>query len=109
MAEIKRFSEYGIKVEHTRMVGQKQDLRYVLEKEITIHKFTIEPSKYKGKSERCLWIQYSVGPYKEGDKMYVAFSIAGHLMKTLEEAKVKQVPLPYYGLLTNKNELYEFI
>lgn len=105
----KRFSEYGIKIENTRMVGQRQDLRFVLEQDITIHKFVIGPSKFPGKSEKCLWVQYSLGPYKEGDKMYVAFSIAQHLMKTFEKAKAENVPLPYFGFLTNKNNFYEFL
>jgi hypothetical protein len=101
MAEPKRFSELNVKVNYTRLIGQKQNLRNVLEKEITVHAFLIKPSKYPGKSDRCLYLQYN----HEG-KMYVSFSIAKYLMETLE--CLPETAFPFITTISNKNEIYEF-
>lgn len=47
--------------------------------------------------------------YMHENKMYVAFTIAKHLMNTLEEAEAKKTEFPFYATITNKNEIYEFI
>lgn len=77
MAEPKKFSELGVKITSTKLIGQKQDLRDYLDKEIVIHNFVIKPSRYPGKSDRCLHLQYCFE-----DKMYVSFSIATLLMQS---------------------------
>lgn len=101
MAEPKKFSELNIKVETKKLIGIKQPIRHVLEKQITVHAYRIEPSRYPGKSEHCLYLQYS----HEG-KMYVAFSIAKHLMDTLKA--IPKEAFPFTTTITNKNEMYEF-
>jgi hypothetical protein len=101
MTEFKKFSELNVKIESKRLLGQKQHLTHVLGKEIVVHAFQIKPSKFPGKSDRCLYLQYS-----EGGKMYVAFSIAKYLMEVLEA--LPESAFPFSTTISNKNEIYEF-
>ena len=102
MEELKKFSDLNVKVNKPKVLsGQKQPLRYVLDKQITVYGFEIKPSKYPNKSENCLKMQY-----KHEDKMYVAFSIAKHLMQILQT--LPEDAFPFTTTIINKNEIYEF-
>jgi hypothetical protein len=101
MAEPKKFSELGVTLKPNKLVGEKRALRHVLDVDITVHDFRIKPAKYTNKSDKCLYLQYSID-----GKMYVAFSIAKFLMETLQALPADS--LPFTTKITNKNEIYEF-
>ncbi len=101
-AEIKKFSELKITMHDLPMVGERIQLRKILDTEIIIHHFKIEESKYpKKENDKCLYLQLSL----EGKKR-VAFSIAKTLMKTLEQ--IPKENFPFSTKITNENERYEF-
>ncbi len=100
--EPKKFSDLGIKITHTKFVGEKIRLAKVLNTEIMVHGYRIKPSKYPEKgSDNCLHLQISVG-----DKKYVAFSIAKVLMETLP--KIPESSFPFSTKIINDNDSYEF-
>lgn len=102
MQEPKKFSDLGIKSVTTKFVGEKIRLAKVLNTEITVHAFRIEPSKYPDKgSSNCLWLQISVD-----GKKYVAFSIAKLLMETIQKVPIND--FPFTTKIINDNEVYEF-
>lgn len=104
MAEVvKKYSDFDIKVEgNKKFVGEKMKLHKVLNKEIMIHFYSIEPSKYPEKgSDTCLWLQISVD-----GKKYISFSIAKLLMVLIE--KVPKDGFPFTTTITNENDSYEF-
>ncbi len=98
----KKFSELGVKINVTKFVGEKIKLKNVLDKEITVHAFKIEQSKYpKNGNDHCLHLQISI----EGKK-YVAFSIAKVLIETCQQ--LPESAFPFSTKITNANEVYEF-
>lgn len=104
MEEPKSFSELGIKLTHSKLVGEKKQLRHVLDTDIIVHDFRIKPSKYPQKSQNCLYLQFSISG--EQGKLYVAFSIAKFLMETLKV--LPKDAMPFKTKISNKNEIYEF-
>ena len=100
--QVKRFSDFGIKVVNKKFVGEKIRLGKVLNTEIMIHAYYIKPSKYPEKgSENCLWLQISVD-----GKKYISFSIAKILMETIQ--KVTEGSFPFITKIVNNNDSYEF-
>lgn len=102
MKEPKRFSDFGIKVESKKFVGEKIRLAKVLNTEIMVHGYYIKPSKYPEKgSDKCLWLQISVD-----GKKYVSFSIAKLLMEAIQ--KVHEDSFPFTTKIINDNDSYVF-
>lgn len=102
MPEYKKFSELGIETTQKKFVGEKIRLGKVLNTEIVVHFFSINPSKYPEKgSDVCLWIQISIE-----DKKHVAFSIAKGLIETIQRIPIDA--FPFVTKISNENEIYEF-
>lgn len=98
----KKFSELGVNIKVNKFVGEKIRLKNILNVEIVVHDFKIEPSKYPEKgSENCLHLQISMG-----GKKYVAFSIAKVLMETCQQ--LPKDAFPFTTKIINTNEVYEF-
>lgn len=99
---IRKFSDFGIKPERKRFVGEKIKLAKILNTEIMIHWYQIMPSRYPERgSDTCLWMQISV----DGTKR-VAFSIAKVLMEEIQKVPVDH--FPFTTKIINDNDIYEF-
>lgn len=64
MKEIKKFSQLGIRLINNGFEGEKIKIERVLNREVIIHDFKIEPSKFPDKNEKCLHMQISVDNQK---------------------------------------------
>jgi hypothetical protein len=86
--QLKKFSDFGIKVDEKRLIGERVKLKNILDQEITVLYYQIVPSKYpKNGNEECLYLQIEIDSKKK-----VAFSIAKILMKTLREMPEENFP-----------------
>lgn len=101
-SQIRNFKDFGITAESKGMEGEKIDMYQVLNREIEVHSFRIEPSKYpeKGNGKR-LDMQIAV----DGKKR-VLFS--GSVV--LQEV-IKKIPLdnfPFTTKIVKTNQRHEF-
>lgn len=78
---MKRFSDFA----KTPKVldGQKVKIESVVDREIKIIGYRIEKSKYTGKSEKCLTVQFE--EMDEEGKHYIFFTGSGVLLEQFEE------------------------
>jgi hypothetical protein len=95
---MKRFSDMGIAPELKGFVGDKIKLERILNREIIVHAFKIEESKFKGS---CLHMQIEL----KGEK-HVVFTGSTVLMNI-----IKQVPaadFPFTATIIKTNDYFEF-
>lgn len=96
------FNDIGIETSSNCFVGDKIKIAKILNKDIIIHNFRIEQSKYpKNKSGKCLHLQIEI----DGDKK-VLFTGSDILISTME--KVKGEHLPIMCKIIQEGEHYEF-
>lgn len=96
---MKKFSELGIKCEPTNLVGDKLNIKIVLQEEIKVHGYRIEDSKFNTK--KCLYMQIS---WK--DKMYVVFTGSTVLIKNI--MAVPEEEFPFETVIVQKNDCFLF-
>lgn len=97
---MKKFQDFNIDHEHTAFVGDKIKLERLLNCEIIVHAYKLEPSKQR-EGEQCLTLQVE----KSGQK-HVVFTGAKVLIKM-----ISQVPdggMPFTTTIIKDNEYYEF-
>lgn len=97
---MKRFSDLGIQTETQTFIGDKVKVKNILNKEITVHNYKIEESKFKDKG-KCLHLQIKIG-----DEMRVAFTGSKGLISVIE--KVSLDDLPFTTTIVSNNERFEF-
>lgn len=99
---MKSFKDLGIKVETQGFLGEKIEIYHVLNKEIIINKYKIEPSKYldKGNGKR-LTLQIT---HEEKDRVIFTGSII--LMDLI--TKVKKEDFPFKTTIIKENKSYQF-
>jgi hypothetical protein len=95
---MKQFKDFGIKVQSKAFQGDKIKIERLLNREITVHEYRIENSKFNGK---CLWLQISLG-----DMKYVVFTGSLVLMDTIEQ--VPKENFPFLTTIIKDNERFEF-
>lgn len=85
---MKKFSDLGIAAPEPAFVGDKIKMHKILGKNITVHKYVIEPSKFtdKGNGNR-LKMQLSVDNIKR-----IIFTGSSGLMCAIEEVKKEDFP-----------------
>jgi hypothetical protein len=99
---VKKFSELNIKANPNMFSGKKISINDILNEEITVDKFKIEPSKYKEKgngNRLVLQIEYD-------KRKRVVFVSSVILMEMI--AKVKESDFPFNTTIVRKNDYYEF-
>lgn len=99
---MKRFNELGIAPPEKGFVGDKIKMSKIMNKEVTVMAYKIEPSKYleKGTGERlCLQLQV------DGEKR-ITFSGSGFLMDMIK--KVPPADFPFITTIKEINEHHEF-
>jgi hypothetical protein len=99
---MKRFSDLGISTHSDSFAGEKIRIARIINREIVILNFKLEPSKYpKNKTGKCLHLQLEV----DGEKK-VLFTGSDILIKTMEQ--VKKEDLPVVCKIVQEGEHYEF-
>lgn len=95
---MKRFKDFGIKTDHKGFVGDKIKISKILNREIIVHAYKIEDSKYQGKR---LDMQIQIG-----DTMHVLWTGSGVLMGVIQ--KIPKESFPFLTTIVRENECYEF-
>lgn len=99
---MKGFKDLGIVTHSDNFIGDKIKIAKVLNRDIVITNFRIEPSKYpKNKSGKCLHLQIEL----DGGKK-VIFTGSDVLIHTIEQ--VKKEDLPVSCQIIQEGEHYEF-
>lgn len=99
---MKKFSELGIKQARTRFVGEKIRIAKILNKQIIVHDFKINKSKFENASHsKCLKMQIEL----DGKKR-VVFTGSKVLTDTIRQVNESQ--LPFVTTITKEGESYQF-
>ncbi|MGN7786773.1 hypothetical protein ACTJIJ_19730 [Niabella sp. 22666] len=99
---IKSFSQFNIKPVTENFIGEKVKVSKILDKEITVLRYSIEPSKYEKGDGKRLKMQIEL----EGE-LRIVFSGA-----TFLKQMIQQVPddgFPFRTTIVKKNEGLYFI
>lgn len=95
---MKKFSDFGIKTTSQAFTGDKIKISKILNKEITVHDYKIEKSKYNGE---CLYLQIE---FKESK--CVVFTGSVSLMNQIKQ--VEKDDMPFQTTIIQENERFEF-
>lgn len=97
---MKQFKDLGITSSAKNFVGEKIKIERLLNKEIIVMAFRIEPSKYQQQG-KCLWMQIEIA----GEKR-VLFSASGILIEMI--SKVPDDGFPFKTTIVKINDHFEF-
>ncbi len=97
---MKRFKDFGIKTPLQSFQGDKIKISRILNREIQVHDYRIENSKY-GENNKCLYMQISVG-----DTKHVLFTGSVVLIETIQQ--VPKDEFPFLTTIIRENERFEF-
>jgi len=98
MEEIKSFKDFGIQPKLKTLTGEKIKIERVLNTEITVWDYRIEPSKFTG---RCLYLQIE---YKNEKR--VIFSASTVLIELIEQ--IPKTGFPFKTTIIKNDERFEF-
>lgn len=96
---MKKFSDFNITVTQNVFTGDKIKITKILNREITVHAFKLEPSKHF--KNECLHLQIEFNKDK-----YVLFTGSTKLIE-----QIQQVPasgFPFNTTIINESEMYLF-
>lgn len=96
---MKSFKEFGIKVQAETYIGKKRSVDEIINMEIEVHKFKIEPSKQN--SGLCLHLQIKIG-----DLYHVVFTSSTGLMDTIK--RIPSEGFPFSTTIKKIDRRYEF-
>lgn len=97
---MKKFSDFNIKVEIADFTGDKIKISKILNREILVERYKIDPSKVN--SGNCLTLQIELA----GEKRII-FTSAGTLLKQIEQ--VPPSGFPFHATIIEENDRYVFI
>lgn len=98
---MKKFSDFGIKIESSGFSGDKIKMDKVLNRSIVVHDYKVADSKFKEKHPKCLYLQISMNGIK-----FILFSGSKILIETIE--KVPKEGFPFSTVIIKENEHFEF-
>ena len=79
------FSDFGIESEvKKRFIGDKIKVERILNKQVIVLDYKIEPSKYQGE---CLYMQFQIGDTKR-----ISFTSGKTLIEKIQKVKPEQFP-----------------
>lgn len=96
----KRFSDFGIKSPVQMFTGDKIRIQRILNREIQVHDFRIEPSKF-GDTSKCLYLQIEM----DGTR-YVVFTGSNTLMELIQQ--VPRAGFPFATTIVQEEQRFEF-
>lgn len=97
---MKNFKEFQIKPEITSLVGDKINISRVINREIVVTNYKIEPSKHID-GTNCLHLEFKLN----GNK-HILFTGSTILVQMIE--KVPKGAFPFVTTIVKENEYYEF-
>jgi hypothetical protein len=97
---MKSFSEFNIKPEITSLVGDKIKMDRIINREIVVTNYKIEPSKHR-ENTQCLTLEFEMN----GNK-HIVFTGSTVLMQMIE--KVPKGNFPFTTTIVKENEYFEF-
>jgi ribosomal protein L31 len=97
---MKQFSQFGIKPNPQGLIGDKIKMNKVLNREIIVHAFKIEDSKF-GNGKKCLYMQIEIN-----DTKHVVFTGSKSLMEMIQ--RVPQTEFPFKTTIVTENEMPQF-
>lgn len=98
---MKSFKDFGIKPALHSLTGAKIQMYQVVNREIVVHDFRIEDSKFAGGGKKCLYMQLEL----EGARR-VVFTGAAALIETIQQ--IPKAEFPFKTTIVKQNERYEF-
>lgn len=93
-----QFKQFGIKPLRKGMIGDKIKMDRILNREITVFDFKIEPSQY---TKQCMHLQIGIGQVR-----HVVFTGSRSLMDLIEQ--VPREEFPFKTTIVKENERFEF-
>ena len=97
-----KFKDFGISIVTKVFTGDKIKISRVLNREITVHDYKIEESKFtESGNGKCLYLQISIGDVK-----HVLFSGSQYLMQQIQ--LVPAEGFPFTTTIIEDNESYQF-
>lgn len=99
---MKSFKELNIKPKETSgFTGDKMKIAKVFNKEIIVHDFKIQKSKFEKGNDKCLYLQIELNNQK-----YVVFTGSTFLMDTIQQ--VPKEEFPFTTTIIKEDERFEF-
>jgi len=99
---MKAFSQFGIRSESQRFVGDKIKIVRILNRKITVIDYRIEESKFQqGGGDKCLHMQIEL----DGTK-HVVFTGSRNLAEVIQ--KIPKADFPFTTTIVKDNDMYEF-
>lgn len=95
------FKDFGIKAQSKSFEGEKIKIDRILNRQIEVHDYKIEQSKYEKGNGKCLYIQIVV----DGTKR-VLFTGSVNLLDMIEQ--VPKDKFPFKTTIVKENERFEF-
>lgn len=96
-----QFKDFGIKPQSKAFEGDKIKIDRVLNKNISVHDFKIEQSKFEKGTGKCLFMQIEV----DGQKR-VLFTGSASLMDMIQQVDKSQ--FPFETTIIKENERFQF-
>ncbi len=95
------FKDFGIKPALKKFTGEKIKIEKILNREIVVHDWKIEDSKYVDKGDKCLYLQIEFA----GEKR-VLFSGSKVLMDMIAQVPIEK--FPFSTTIVKQDEHLEF-
>ena len=95
------FKDFNITSSRVAFTGDKIKIDRILNREIVVHDYKIEKSKFEKASGKCLHLQIELN-----QTMHVVFTGSVGLMDQIE--KVPRDKLPFKTTIVKENERFEF-
>lgn len=98
---MKQFKDFGIKPLSQGLIGDKIKIERILNREITVHDFKIENSKFDKGNGKCLHLQIQLG-----ETMHVVFTGSGVLIDEIQ--RIPKEELPFKTIVVKENDRFQF-
>jgi hypothetical protein len=97
---MKKFKDMGITPSRKGFVGDKREINQILNREIVVHEYKVEPSKYKEGSP-CLHMQFEMN-----GSMHVLFLGSKSLIEMIDQVPKKD--FPFLTTIIKENQKFVF-
>lgn len=99
---MKQFKDFGIKPNNNGLLGDKIKITRILNRNIKVCDYRIEPSKFKDKGTgKCLYLQVEID-----GQLHVVFTGSSVLMDMISQ--VPKTGFPFQTTITQNNDRFEF-
>lgn len=96
-----KFADFQITTYQKAFTGDKIKIDRILNREIVVHDYKIEKSKFEKASGKCLHLQIELN-----NTRHVIFSGSIYLMDQIEQ--IPRDKLPFKTIIIKENERFEF-